>query len=123
MGCVRRRYPRRGARNTAFSKKTTVSLGVIHTSLPPESTPQDGSVECRLQPPISPRPEPLRRRHPGSHHRRMAAAKLLQDRIVLKPKGGELIQFRLRGRRGIPVIDLGLLLLLDQHSLRVLDPP
>src|SRR6266540_864992 len=81
------------------------------------------AVEPPIEPAVAPWSEPLRRRHPGSHHHRMAAAKLLQDRIVLKPKGGELIQYRLRWRRGVPVINLGLLLLLDQHSLRVLDPP
>src|SRR5712692_9023785 len=123
MGCVRRRHPSCGARNTAFSRKATVSLGCPLASLASESPPDDRPVERRSQPAIAPRVEGRILPDALTHHAGMAASKPLENLVILELERVLRIQFRFRGWRGVPVIDLGLLLLFGQHGLRVLDPP
>src|SRR5438309_1779002 len=91
-------------------------------TLPTKPSSEDRLVEGKSEPAVSPGIGQGGLADTLKHHGRMAAAKLLQDRVVLEYEGVELIEFRLRRRRGVPVVNLGHLLLLLQHGLRVLDP-
>src|SRR5207245_1294931 len=91
-------------------------------TLPTKPPSENRLVESKSKPAVSPGIAHGVPANALKHHGRMAAAKPLQDGIVLELECVLRIQLRFRGRRGIAVIDRGHLLLLGQHGLRILDP-